>query len=385
MKTIFNNELTIRELVEGFQYNEHEGKGLYGMNGKLLIQPEYQRNFIYEKSNKECDVIRSIMNDYPIGLLYFNKVSEDRYEVLDGQQRITSIGRFVTNKFSASPNDSVEGNFYKTMTPEEQNAILDKKLLVYICEGTEQEIKNWFKTINITGVPLNEQELLNAVYSGAFVTKAKEHFSRKSNNNMQVWKKFVKGDYNRQDYLHLALKWISNNKISDYMSLHRNDDNIDDMVRYFQSVIDWADNLFGQNYTELLNVDIKSLYDKYHKKPYNIKELREKVNVLLADENVVNKKGVFEYVLSGETETRLLRVRIFSDVDKRTVYHKQTNIAFKNKTSNCPMCTAENKNKIWDLSDMDADHVTAWSKGGATNIKNCQVLCRQHNLIKGNR
>lgn len=239
MNTSLRTDLTIRDICEGFVYNELEGKGLFGLNGKLTIQPEYQRNYIYADGKKDVAVIESLLKKYPIGVLYFNKVGTDRYEVLDGQQRITSFGRYVTNRFAVNWNGKV--NNFDGLAKDLQERILDTKLLVYICEGTESEIREWFQTINIAGVPLNQQELLNAVYSGPFVTEAKREFSNSQNANIQKWSAFIRGKVNRQDYLHTALSWVAEGEqnIGLYMSSHRQDTNINELRNYFNSVISW--------------------------------------------------------------------------------------------------------------------------------------------------
>src|SRR6478736_5558730 len=206
MKATLKTDITVAMICDGFVYNQLEGKGLYGLSGKLTIQPEYQRNYIYADGGgkKEAAVIQSLLKGYPLGLIYFNKVAEDKFEVLDGQQRITSIGRFVTNKFAIMDNGNPK--YFDSLAADQQVKIRDSKLLIYECEGTETEIKQWFETINIAGVPLNDQELLNAVYSGPFVTKAKEEFSNSQNANIQKWSAYIRGSANRQDFLQQALE-----------------------------------------------------------------------------------------------------------------------------------------------------------------------------------
>ena len=210
MKTILKTNITVKEICDGFVYNELEGKGLFGLSGKLTIQPEYQRNYIYasDGGKREMAVLESVLKGYPIGLIYFNKVSADNLEVLDGQQRITSLGRFITNKF-AIKDENGSPQYFGGMAKDKQTKILETKLLIYECEGTESQIKEWFRTINIAGVPLNNQELLNAVYSGPFVTRAKEEFSNSQNANIQKWSAYVSGSANRQDFLERALDWVS--------------------------------------------------------------------------------------------------------------------------------------------------------------------------------
>ena len=386
MKTELHTEWTVKDICEGFVYNELEGKGLYGMNGKLTIQPEYQRNYIYADGKKDVAVIDSVLKGYPIGLIYFNRREDGQLEVLDGQQRITSLGRFVTSKF-AIKQDGME-QYFRGIAKDKQDKILGTKLLIYVCEGTESEIKEWFKTINIVGVPLNHQEVLNAIYSGPFVTLAKEEFSNSQNSNINKWSSYISGVVNRQDYLECALDWVSHGNIEDYMSKHRHDTNINELKTYFNSVIDWVDGLFVDVYSEMRSIEWGKLYETYHKQPYNTKEISAKVSELYADEFVKNKKGIFEYVLGGYKDSKLLEIRIFEERDKKTVYARQTKEAQEKGVSNCPLCAIghdANANKIWQLKDMDADHVTAWSKGGATDIKNCQMLCKTHNRAKGNK
>ena len=225
MKTTLKIDITVKDICDGFVYNELEGKGLFGLSGKLTIQPEYQRNYIYADGKKDVAVIESLLKAYPIGLIYFNKVNDDNLEVLDGQQRITSFGRFVTNKFAIKDENGME-QYFSGIAADKQTKILETKLLIYECEGTESEIKEWFKTINIAGVPLNNQELLNAVYSGPFVTIGKEEFSNSQNANIQKWSAYISGSVNRQEFLECALDWVSKGNIGDYMSKHRYEKNI---------------------------------------------------------------------------------------------------------------------------------------------------------------
>lgn len=387
MKTILKNNITINEVCDGFVYNELEGKGLFGLSGKLTIQPEYQRNYIYADGKRDVAVIDSILKGYPIGLIYFNQAGKDKFEVLDGQQRITSIGRFVTGKFAVKDKNGHE-QYYSGMANSQREQILNTKLLVYVCEGDEPEIKDWFKTINIAGVPLTEQEILNAVYSGPFVTLAREEFSNSQNANVQKWSAYIAGDIKRQAYLERALDWVSSGDIDGYMSKHRNDKNISELKKHFDTVIDWVSTTFTEVESEMKGLEWNRLYETYHKKTYDPIAVSASVQKLYADGFVKNRKGIFEYVLGGETETKLLEVRVFEESTKRSVYEVQTADAKKSGISNCHHCAIghdANKNKIWALADMDADHVAAWSKGGETDIKNCQMLCKTHNRAKGNR
>ena len=386
MKTELHAEFTIEEICKGFVYNELEGKGLFGLSGKLTIQPEFQRNYIYADGKRDVAVIDSILKGYPLGILYFVRTGDEAYEVLDGQQRITSFGRYVIGKFAARGN-GVE-NYFSGLDKELQKKILNTKLLVYICEGTESEIKEWFKTINIAGIPLNEQELLNAIYSGKFVTAAKKEFSNSQNANIQKWGSYIKGNVKRQDFLSCALDWVSRGNKESYMSEHRNSDDISELRNYFHSVIDWISSVFKTVEKEMCGLNWGELYEKYHSNPYNPDEIDKMVKALYADGAVKNRSGIFEYVLGSCKDTKLLNIRIFEERDKRIVYEKQTEDAESKGISNCPFCAISdtvNKNRIWKLSEMDADHVAAWSKGGATDISNCQMLCRAHNIAKGNK
>ena len=387
MKTTLLTDLTVDDICRGFVYNELEGKGLFGWDGKLVIQPEYQRNYIYADGKKDVAVIDSLLKGYPLGLIYFVKVGDDRYEVLDGQQRITSFGRFVRGKF---PVVDAEGmpHYFDGLNAEEQGRILGSKLTIYVCEGAETEIKEWFKTINIAGVPLVEQELLNAIYSGPFVTAAKEVFSNSGNSEMQKWKCYVAGDEQRQKILETALKWVSGGEVQDYMGRHRFDKDCRELKAYFTSVIDWIDGVFKGVKDEMCGLEWGRFYETYRKTAYNPERVWQRVEELYGDEFVTDRRGIFEYVLGGEKETRLLNVRVFSDKEKKQVYARQTADAEKRGVSNCPLCAVGHEasaKRIWKIGEMDADHVTAWSKGGATDISNCQMLCKTHNRAKGNR
>jgi 5-methylcytosine-specific restriction endonuclease McrA len=386
---------TVEQICDGFEYNELEGKGLYGLAGQLTIQPEYQRNYIYADGKKDVAVIESVLKGYPLGLIYFNKVDGGHLEVLDGQQRITSLGRFLKNKFAVMINGMEQ--IFDGLDKGKQQKILQTKLLVYVCEGegehAEEEIKEWFKTINIAGIPLNHQEELNAIFSGEFVTLCKAEFSNSQNANIQKWESYVKGPANRQMFLATALEWVSRNmdakdKVSAYMSAHRRDNNINEIKTYFNTVIDWVDSKFDDVYDEMQGLNWGELYERFHKNPYDHTELSEKVSKLMKDDFGSDRKGIFEYVLGNCQDTKLLNVRLFDKPTMRKVYQEQTEKAKAEGISNCPYCAIghdANSKRIWKLNEMDADHVTAWSKGGSTTIDNCQMLCKTHNRAKGNK
>lgn len=387
MKTTLRTDITVADICNGFVYNELEGKGLYGLSGRLVIQPEYQRNYIYADGKRDVAVVNSVLRQYPLGLFYFNCVDNERREVLDGQQRITSLGRFVTNKFAIHDAGGVP-QYFDSLSKDLQERILNTPLLIYECEGEESEIKEWFRTINIAGVPLNNQELLNAVYSGPFVTRCKEEFSNSRNANVQKWSAYVQGQVNRQDFMERALEWVSRGRIGEYMSLHRHNEDISEVKAYFNAVIDWVSGVFSDVESAMCGLEWGRLYETYHHQPYNPQEVSAEVHRLYADPYVKNRRGIFEFILGGCSDFKLLDVRVFDEATKRKVYAAQTERAQRKGISNCPHCAIEhsaNRTKLWALKDMDADHVAAWSKGGSTDIKNCEMLCKTHNRAKGNR
>lgn len=380
---------TVRQLVDGFVYSELEGKGLFGLSGTLTIQPEYQRAFVYSEKKKEAPVIHSLLNEYPLGVLYFNTLPDRKFEVLDGQQRITSIGRFVTNKFSIIDANGRE-QIFSGLASDQQDRIYDSVILVYECEGTETEIRQWFQTINIAGVPLNEQELLNAVYSGPFVTAGKSEFSNSQNANIRKWSAYIKGSALSQDYWERALEWVSGGKsnIGGYMSSHRFDKDINEVRTYFNSVIDWAESVFLDIESEMAGLDWGRFFETYKGTAYNATAVAKEVRALYSDPCVENRRGIWEYVLGGSQDTALLDVRFFEDSTKRATYAKQTEAAKAAGISNCSDCAKGHeagKAKIWKADEMDADHVRAWSKKGRTTADNCEMLCKRHNRAKGNK
>ena len=383
MQTILK-QYKVSDIVDGFVYNEFEGKGLFGLSGKLTIQPEYQRNYIYADGKRDVACIDSLLKGYPLGLIYFNQRKDGHLEVLDGQQRITSIGRFTTGKFAINLNGNE--TYFSGLSKDQKDKIMNSTLLVYLCKGTESEIKEWFKTINIVGIPLNSQELLNAIYSGPFVTKAKEEFSNSQNANIQKWSAYIKGSANRQDYLKTALDWVSQGHIDEYMSQHRYDDNISELKTYFNAVIDWVSGVFITVERAMNQPNWGELYEKYHKNAYDPEKVNERVQTLMADSDVTKKAGIFEFILGEEKQPKLLNIRAFSANDKRTKYKEQTNKAEKEGTSNCPACITDkgykHTNYIWKYSEMEGDHIKPWSKGGRSEHSDLQMLCKYHNSRK---
>lgn len=388
-------QITIGEFCEGFEYNSEENKGLYGLGGKVIIQPPYQRNYIYnDGKGRDAAVIRSLLRGCPIGLMYLveNEEAEDeeegQLEVLDGQQRTTSIGRFVCTPFSIIDSDgNVRG--WSSFTNTQKQEFLNIPLLFYVGKGSEAEIKEQFRLINMQGENLTEQELLNSVYSGPFVTLARQVFSNTQNSNMSKWCDYIVGRPNRQEILFTALYWVSKGNVQQYMSDHRYDNNIDELTTYFNNVMNWIDATFTKEASTkfMKGLDWGRLYDTYHEKEYDLAALNARVIELLADECIRKPSGIYEYVLGGETNPQLLDIRYFEGSIKRAAYMKQTADAKAKGISNCPACACEilntkNKSKIWDFKDMEADHITAWANGGASTPENCQMLCRAHNRMK---
>lgn len=388
MKTTLHTDWTVGDVCKGFVFDRNEGKGLFGLDGQLIIQPEYQRNYIYGDGKRDVAVVESLLKGYPLGLIYFVKNADGMYEVLDGQQRITSFARYVNKSWPFAVELDGKPSYFDSLDADQQKLIVDAPLTVYVCEGEPSEIQAWFETINIAGVPLVKQELRNAAYHGPFVTKAREVFSDTGNSNMNRWQTYVSGDPKRQAILETALEWVSDGNIDDYMAQHRYDADIDELKNHFDTVIDWVDSVFEYTGSEMCGREWGRLYREYHKNAYSKDTVAKRVNALLDDSQVGDKKGIFEYVLGGEKESRLLNVRVFDKKTIKAVYRKQTAAAEAQGVSNCPLCAIghdANAKRIYKESEMDADHVTAWSKGGATDEANCQMLCKTHNRAKGNR
>lgn len=388
MKTELHTDWTVGDICKGFIFDKNENKGLFGLDGKLIIQPEYQRNYIYGDGKKDVAVVDSLLKEYPLGLIYFVKNKDGLYEVLDGQQRITSFARFVNQSWPFAIEWKGKPRYFNSLDPDEQKRIKEAKLTIYVCEGEPSEIQAWFETINMVGVPLVKQELRNASYHGPFVTLARKEFSNTGNANMNRWQTYVKGDPKRQAILEEALRWVSKGDIDGYMALHRYDTSIDELKNNFETVINWADSILDYTGSEVCGLDWGNLYDKYHVNSYSKDKLTERVKELIEDPQVTNNRGVIEFVLGGEKDTTLLNIRVFDERTKKAVYMKQTKLAEAKGVSNCPVCASGTNNKathIYKFKEMEADHVTAWSRGGSTDISNCEMLCKLHNSAKGNK
>ena len=390
MKTTLHTDWTVGDVCKGFVFDKNEGKGLFGLDGQLVIQPEYQRNYIYGDGKKDVAVVESLLKGYPLGLFYFVKNEDGMYEVLDGQQRITSFARFVNHTWPFAVNDqNGKPHYFSSLDVDKQKRIVEAPLTIYVCEGEPSEIQEWFQTINIAGVALTKQELRNAAYHGPFVTMAREVFSNTGNANMNRWQTYVKGDPKRQEILEAALDWMSHGQIDEYMAAHRNDTSIDGLQGYFDTVIDWIDGVFDYTGPEMRGQEWGRLYETYHRQAYSKAAINDRLEELMGDPQVTDKRGVIEYILGGETDKKLLNVRVFDKKTISEVYRKQTKDAKERGMSNCPLCAesgqAKLEKRIYKESEMDADHVTAWSKGGSTTESNCQMLCKTHNRSKGNR
>lgn len=357
------HEILIQDVVKG--YTDDEEEGVYGMNGGLNIRPQYQREFIYKDKQRD-DVVRSIRKDYPLNVLYWVENDDGGYEVLDGQQRLISIGRYVSGDFS------IEGLAFHNLPRDQQEQILNYKLMVYFCKGTDSKILAWFETINIAGEKLSDQELKNAVYAGPWVSDARRYFSKKGCSAYQIEAyKYLRGDMKRQDYLETAIKWINNGDIKEYMSGHQPDKSAKPLWEYFEGVINWVKKIFPTYRKEMKGVPFGLLYNEYWDNEYDQEEIEGEVCKLMMDEDVTKKSGIYSYIFTGNE--KFLSIRTFADSVKRTVYEKQG--------GRCVRCGGEN----FGLDEMEADHIEPWSRGGKTVLENCQMLCLQCNRTKSSK
>ena len=369
-------QIKIRDLVKGYINNDEEG--VVGYDGRLNIRPAFQREFVYNEKQQKS-VIDTVVKGYPLNTMYWVHNEDDTFELLDGQQRTLSICEFVEGNFSMEFTKGVE-KYFHNLTDDEQNAILDYELMVYICEGNERERLEWFRTINIAGEKLTDQELLNINYIGSWLSDAKRKFSKTNCVAFKLGRKFVKGLPIRQDYLETALSWISGGNITNYMSTHQHDINANELWLYFNSVITWIETTFAldtnpKNYRkEMLGLNWGDLYNRFRNNIYDAKVIEKRVNELMANEEVTDKKGVYEYILSGENEDMACKLskRTFSDADKRTAYERQNGI--------CPI-TGE----YLPITEMQADHIIPWWKGGTTTLTNLQMISKTANARKSGR
>ena len=358
------HRMTVGEVMDGYSDRGEEGVTAYG--GKLNIRPKYQREFVYSGKQRD-EVIRTIKNGFPLNVMYWMKNDEGSYEVLDGQQRTISIGQYISGDFS------IDNRFFHNLTKDEQEQILDYELMIYHCEGTDKERLDWFRIINIAGEKLTDQELLNAVYTGPWLSDAKAKFS-KSNSVAYLTANdggaLVNGSPIRQDYLEQALLWINDGKIADYMAHHQHDPNANELWLYFRNVIDWVRLTFPNHRKEMKGIDWGPLYGQFHTELFDTAVLESEVATLMTDEDVTSKKGIYPYVLNREQKH--LNIRTFTPQMRRSAYERQDGI--------CLVCGEK-----FPIEGMDADHITPWVEGGRTSAENCQMLCRDDNRRKGSR
>lgn len=375
--------IQVRDLVEGYEDNEELGVQAY--DGNLDVRPPYQREFVYKDKQRDA-VIDTVRRDFPLNVMYWAVQDDGTFEVIDGQQRTISICQYVEGDFSI-PIGGHQLAFHN-LQDDQKDQILDYELMVYLCQGTDSEKLDWFKTINIAGEKLTDQELRNAVYHGSWVTAAKKYFSKTGCPAYGIASDYMTGSPIRQDYLETAIEWINGGKVDEYMRDHQHDPNANELWLYFKGVIDWVETTFPKKRSQMKSVKWGPLYNQYKGASLDPANLEERIAALMADPDVKNKRGIYEFVLGGEADTKLLDVRVFEEKIKLAAYGKQTAAAEKAGTSNCPMCAGSSNNnasRIYELSEMDADHVTAWSKGGASDLANCEMLCVPHNRSKGNR
>ncbi len=352
-------EITLRELADSYQDNQEEG--VVGYGGRLDIRPPYQREFIYKDRQRDA-VIETILNDYPLNVMYWSAREDGDYEVIDGQQRTISACQYVAGDFL------VRGRYFHNLFPHEQDAILNYRLTVYVCTGSDSEKLEWFKTINIAGEKLTDQELHNAVYAGSWVTDAKRNFSKAGCPAYRVASPYMDGALNRQDYLAAAIKWINGGDVAGYMARHQHDPNANELWLYFQQVIAWVKATFPHYRREMKGIAWGTLYSEHGSAARDPAALEAEIVRLMADEDVTKKKGIYPYLLDGQE--RHLSLRAFSSNQKREAYERQAGV--------CPVCQ-----RHFEIEDMEADHITPWRAGGRTTADNCRMLCRDDNRRKG--
>lgn len=354
-------EIKIKDLVKNYCDNADEG--IVGYDGKLDIRPPFQREFVYNEKQREA-VIDTVRKGYPLNVMYWSVREDGNYEIIDGQQRTISICQYVNGDFSHNK------LAFHNLQNDQQEKILNYELTVYECSGTDSEKLDWFKTINIAGEELTEQELRNAVYHGAWVTEAKRYFSKNGCPAYQIGSKYLNGSPIRQDYLETVIKWINEGDIEGYMSTNQHKTNANELWLYFQKIISWIEANFIIYRKEMKGLPWGDMYNKYKDKELDPTELENKILKLMEDFDVTNKKGIYQYILSGKE--KYLSIRAFSDRDKRSVYETQKGI--------CPICK-----EYYDIAKMEADHITPWSEGGKTVVGNCQMLCKECNRRKSNQ
>ena len=356
--------IQVREVIAGYKDSAEEGVVAYGE--KLDIRPKYQREFVYKDKQRDA-VIETIKQDFPLNVMYWMVREDGNYEVLDGQQRTISIGQYVIGDFS------LNNYYFHNLTTEEQDQILDYELMIYFCEGTDKERLDWFRIINIAGEKLTDQEIRNAVYTGPWLSDAKLKFSKSNcaayllaNDGGQL----VSGSPIRQEYLETAVSWINDGEIEAYMAKHQHDADADELWHYFQKVIAWVRQNFTNYRREMRGVEWGKLYNEFKDRKLDSDKLEAEIKGLMQDEDVTKKSGIYPYVLTRQE--KYLSIRAFTDRMKREAFERQNGI--------CPFCKKE-----YDISEMEADHITPWHEGGRTISENCQMLCKQDNRTKSGK
>ncbi|MBR6134159.1 HNH endonuclease [Candidatus Saccharibacteria bacterium] len=359
-------KIKIKDVFDGYKDSNEEG--VVGYGGKLDIRPKFQREFVYKDAQRNA-VIDTIRKEFPLNVMYWSVVKNDDgslkgYEILDGQQRTISFCQYMQGDFS------IDNKYFHSLTNDERTQIENYDLYIYICDGTDSEKLEWFKTINIAGEKLTDQELRNAVYAGPWLTDAKRHFSKSNCAAYGLAEKYMNGSPIRQDYLQSALKWISGSSIEEYMSKHQFNENASELWQYFQTVIAWVQMLFPNYRKEMKGLEWGEFYNKYHENSYDAQKMEEQIVELMQDEDITNKRGIYEYLLCGDE--RYLSIRAFTDNMKREAYERQQGV--------CPNC-----GQHFEINEMEADHITPWSQGGTTTPENCQMLCRDCNRRKSDK
>lgn len=354
-------EITVRELTDG--YVDNDEAGVFGYGGKLDIRPPYQREFIYKDKQRDA-VIDTITKDFPLNVMYWAVREDGNYEVIDGQQRTISVCQYVEGDFA------FKNRYFHNLQNDEKDHILNYKLMIYFCSGTDSERLEWFKTINIAGEKLTDQELRNAVYSGPWVTDAKRHFSKNQCPAYGLGGDYLTGTPIRQDYLETVIRWLSNDDIEGHMAENQHKSNANSLWLYFQSVIAWVQATFPIYRREMKGIAWGDLYNQFKDQEFDPKKLESEISRLMEDEDVTNKKGIYSYVLDGKEKH--LNIRAFSDNQKRAAYERQNGV--------CPEC-----GEHFEIEEMEGDHITPWHEGGKTSAENCQMLCKEDNRRKSGK
>ena len=352
------HEITVREVAE--KYGDNAEEGVVGYGGKLNIRPRYQREFVYDEKKRNA-VLDTIRKDFPLNVIYWVKNDDGTFEVLDGQQRTISFCQYVAGDFS------IENRAFHNLTQVEKEQILNYRLMVYFCEGNDKEKLDWFRIINIAGEKLTDQELRNAVYTGPWLSSAKLIFSKTNCVAYLLSKDYVNGTAIRQELLETALDWISGGQIEQYMSAHQHDPNANELWTYYRNVIEWVKLTFKIYRKEMKGINWGMLYDKFKGEMFDTEKLEQEIQTLMVDDDVTNKRGIYPYVLMHNE--KYLNIRAFTDGQKRAAYEKQKGV--------CKKC-----GNHFELSEMEADHITPWHLGGKTTPENCQMLCRNCNRTK---